>query len=92
MFCSILLLDNDLGHLTMQTETRMLQTFSIGGVSCKENHKVQVKYIHFLVGFGLGIDVSDSLCHSPSLALVIIVTGIPLSDSMLAFFYTQGIL
>ena len=70
----------------------MLQTFSVGGVSCKENPKFQVKYIHFLVGFGLGIDFSDSLYHRPSLAVVKMVTGIPLSDSMLAFFCTQGIL
>ena len=76
----------------MQTETRMLQTFSVGDVSCTENSKVQVKYIHFLVGFHLGIDFSDSLCHRPSLSLVIMVTGIPLSDSMLAFFCTLGIL
>ena len=64
-------LDNDLGHLITQTESRMLWTFSVRDISCKQNVKV-LKLIHFLVRFGLGLDLFDSLFHRPSLASVTI--------------------
>ena len=35
--------------------------FSVRDISCKQYVQVQVKLIHFLVGFGLGLDFSDIL-------------------------------
>ena len=50
----MLSLDNDLGLLFTQIESRMLYKFK--DISFKQNVKVQVKLIHFFVGFGLGLD------------------------------------
>ena len=38
-----------------------LDVFSVKDISCKQNVKVQVKLIHFLVGFVLDLDFSDCL-------------------------------
>ena len=53
VYC-MLSLDNDLGLLFTQIESRMLYKFK--DISFKQNVKVQVKLIHFFVGFGLGLD------------------------------------
>ena len=53
--CRILSLDNDLRHLILQTETSRpicYRGFPLETFSCKENVRVWVKLIHFLVGFG----------------------------------------
>ena len=48
---------NDLGHLITNAETRVVDTFSVRDISRKQN----VKFIPFLVGVGVGLDISHSI-------------------------------
>ena len=54
-------IENVLCYMTSWSSWFMFVNFSIRDISCKQNVKVQVKLMHFLVGFGLGLDFSDSL-------------------------------
>ena len=45
----------------MNTETRVVYTFSVRDVSCKQNVNIKAKLNSFLVGFAVGLDFSDSL-------------------------------
>ena len=54
----MLSLDNDLGHFIMQQNHVCFRRFSVRDISCKQNVKVQVKLIYFLIGFVLGLDFS----------------------------------
>ena len=51
--------DNDLGHLITKTETLVVYTFSVRDHSRKQN--VTLQLIPSLVGFEVGLYLSDSL-------------------------------
>ena len=51
-------LDNDLGHFIMQQNHVCFRRFSVRDISCKQNVKVEVKFIYFLIDLVLCLDFS----------------------------------